>query len=386
MQIFVASLRIGDEADLAHACALRGRHGLGHALVAHALVAADVQVGLRVLGGLGLQARLQLLVADVRLVPVVLAVGRDAQADGFGLDVLALGGGARQVHRHRMLHDRHGDDEDDEQHQHDVHQGRHVDLVHHLVGVVLGSECHGASAFLDGQDLALVGRGADAGSGHEVGMQVVREAVEAVQDGLVAPHQRVVAQHRGNGHGQAQRGHDERFADRAGHLVDGGLARGADRHEGVVDAPDGAEEADERRGGTDRRQDGEARLQAGGEFVDAVAQATRDPVADVQAVVQVRLGVAVVGRGLAAFEREVAERIVGIAAQLFHAGGEILAVPEVACGAGVFLELDDVQRLDEDDDPRGERHAEQQHGDGPGDEITLDPDVGNAEMRFHENS
>ncbi len=34
----------------------------------------------------------------------------------------------------------------------------------------------------------------------------------------------------------------------------------------------------------------------------------------------------------------------------------------------------------------GERHAEQQHGDGPGDEITLDPYVGNAEMRFHENS
>ena len=98
------------------------------------------------------------------------------------------------------------------------------------------------------------------------------------------------------------------------------------------------------------------------------------------------LGVAVVGGGFAALERQVAEWVVGIAAELVHAGREVLAVPEIAGRPGVLLEFDDVQRLDEDHDPRGEGHAEQQHGDGPGDEITLDPDIGDAELRFHENS
>src|SRR6218665_2307358 len=61
------------------------------------------------------------------------------------------------------------------------------------------------------------------------------------------------------------------------------------------DAPDGAEKANERGGGADRGQYRQARLQAGRECVDAVAQAAGDPVAHVELVVQVGLGVAVVG-------------------------------------------------------------------------------------------
>ncbi|MNT59521.1 hypothetical protein D3C72_1970410 [compost metagenome] len=122
------------------------------------------------------------------------------------------------------------------------------------------------------------------------------------------------------------------------------------------------------------------------ELINAVAQAARDPVAHVQRVMQMGLGVAVVGGGFAAFQRQVAEGVGGVSAQLGQAGSKVLAVPEVFGGAGVFLELDDVQRLDEDDDPRGQRHGQQQDGDGAGDKVTLDPDVGDAELRFHEKT
>ncbi len=67
------------------------------------------------------------------------------------------------------------------------------------------------------------------------------------------------------------------------------LAAGADADQRVVDAPDGAEQADEGRGGAHRGQDGQAGLQAGRELIDAVAQAACDPVAHVQRIVQVGL-------------------------------------------------------------------------------------------------
>ena len=95
-------------------------------------------------------------------------------------------------------------------------------------------------------------------------------------------------------------------------------------------------------------------MQARGEFVDAVAQAARDPVADVQAIVQVDFGIAVVGGSFAPFQRQVAEGVGGIRTELGQAGRKILAVPEILRPAGMLLELHDVQCLDEDDDPRGQ--------------------------------
>jgi hypothetical protein len=85
----------------------------------------------------------------------------------------------------------------------------------------------------------------------------------------------------------------------------------------MVDAPHRAKQADKGRGGAHRCQDGQAVLQLGGELVNGVAQAAGDPVAHVQAVVQMGLGVAVVGRGLAAFEGQLAKRVAGVVAQFF---------------------------------------------------------------------
>jgi hypothetical protein len=115
------------------------------------------------------------------------------------------------------------------------------------------------------------------------------------------------------------------------------------------------------------------RLQLGGELVNGVAQAAGDPVAHVQAVVQMHLGVAVVGRGLAPFECELAKRVAGVGAQFFQPGRKVFAVPEVPGLAGHFLVAHDVQRLDEDHHPRGQRHAQQQQGHGAGDDVTLGP-------------
>ncbi|MNG14924.1 hypothetical protein D3C84_987170 [compost metagenome] len=114
-----------------------------------------MQLGLRFLGRFGGQAVRQLAVVDLLFVPVVGAVGRDAEQDVLRLGLLGLAAGAGQVDVDRVLHDRHGDDEDDQEHQHDVDQWRHVDLVHHLIGFVLRSESHDAAQpFLSGTTTA----------------------------------------------------------------------------------------------------------------------------------------------------------------------------------------------------------------------------------------
>jgi hypothetical protein len=64
-----------------------------------------------------------------------------------------------------------------------------------------------------------------------VGQQLAQVAREAFQVGLDAADQaaeHVVAQHGRDGHRQAGGRHDQRFADRPGHLVDGDLARQRD--------------------------------------------------------------------------------------------------------------------------------------------------------------
>src|SRR4051812_32492527 len=101
-----------------------------------------------------------------------------------------------------------------------------------------------SSALLHRDDVRCPARGHPRAR-HEVGVQVVREAVEPHDHRLVAAHQRVVAQHGRNGDGEAERGHDQRLTDRTRDLVDRGLARGADGHQRVVNAPHRAEQADE---------------------------------------------------------------------------------------------------------------------------------------------
>src|SRR5688572_18663146 len=116
--------------------------------------------------------------------------------------------------------------------------------------------------------ILLAGGGDRAGGGllgvaaHEDHVQVGREGAQVLHRDLVAAHQPVVAEHRGNGDREADGRHDQRLAHGAGDLVDRGLAGDADGGQRVVDAPHRPEEADERRGRTHRREEREAVLQA----------------------------------------------------------------------------------------------------------------------------
>ena len=65
-------------------------------------------------------------------------------------------------------------------------------------------------------------------------------------------------------------------------------------------------------------------------------------------------------------------------AEFVQTFGEIGAVPEALAGLGV-LALDAlVQRFPDDDDPGGQRHDQQDEGDGAGDRVALGPEVGEA--------
>src|SRR3989441_6828248 len=107
------------------------------------------------------------------------------------------------------------------------------------------------------------------------------EAPHVLHRDAVTPHEPVVSQHRGHRDGEAERGHDERLADRAGHLVDRGLAGDADRGQRVIDAPDRAEEADEGGGRSHGGEEGETGLQAVVDHVDRAVERHRQPGVDV---------------------------------------------------------------------------------------------------------
>ena len=98
---------------------------------------------------------------------------------------------------------------------------------------------------------------------------IVDEATPVVA--IVHDVQVVAPQQPHDGHGETEAGHDQGLADRAGHLVKTALPAGANGHERVIDAPDGAEQADERRHGTDRCQQHLADLEPFQHRVQAVA-------------------------------------------------------------------------------------------------------------------
>jgi len=229
-----------------------------------------------------------------------------------------------------------------------------------------------------------VGRGVllHPAAGHEVGVQVVGEVPEAGQDLLVAAHQGVVAEHRRDRHRQAAGGHHQGFAHRAGDLVEGRLAGGADADEGVVDAPHGAEEADEGCRATHRGEDRQARLQAAGGVVDGLAQGAGEPVVEAQHAVQLVPVVGVVADRLGAAFGQVAEGVVAGGGEGRHAGLEAGGVPELLGAAAHAAQLHEAPGLHEDHRPGGQRHEGEHDGDGMGDAIALGPDLGKAEGGF----
>src|ERR1039457_479798 len=131
-------------------------------------------------------------------------------------------------------------------------------------GVVLIVETTSSSSLLEPMFMAMSGSGSDGSAcrgvharAHEDAVQVGAEAAHHFHRHLVAADQPVVAEHRRHSHEQAEGRHDQRLADRAGHLVDRRLAGNADGGQRVVDAPDRSEKADERRGRSDRGEEGE---------------------------------------------------------------------------------------------------------------------------------
>src|SRR5690606_248882 len=75
-----------------------------------------------------------------RLVPEKLALTIDGQIDGLGLFLYLLGAGLRQIDAYGMGQQRRGNDEDHQQHQHDVDQRHHVDLGHRMPAAALAVE------------------------------------------------------------------------------------------------------------------------------------------------------------------------------------------------------------------------------------------------------
>src|SRR5690606_29999224 len=128
----------------------------------------------------------------------------------------------------------------------------------------------------DGPAVALVAAVGHLLAGGQEGEQVVRKSVELRQIDPVDAHEGVVGQHGGNGDRQAQPGHDQRLAHRAGDAVDGDAIGHADAQQGVVHPPHRAEQAHERRGRPHGRQHRQAVFQASGFLIDDLADGARD--------------------------------------------------------------------------------------------------------------
>src|SRR6185437_4823386 len=108
-------------------------------------------------------------------------------------------------------------------------------------------------------------------------VQIGREAAHFFHGVLVALDEPVVAQNGRNGDEQTEGGHDQRFTHGACHLVDGGLAGDADLGQGVVDAPNGTEQSNERGGRTHRGQERQAFGQTALHAVNGALDGHGDP-------------------------------------------------------------------------------------------------------------
>ena len=185
----------------------------------------------------------------------------------------------------------------------------------------------------------------------EVAVQVVGERREVLHDRLVAADQPVVGEHRRHRDDEAERGHDQRFADRAGDDVDRGLARRADLDQRAVDADDGTEQADERSGRTDGREEGEAFTETRADRALAAGQAVGHPVVLVDRIGQ--LAVLVLGD-----QRIVDDRAIGAARfELGRGLAKVRRVPEA--GADLAALADDLlllHQLGEQDVETEQRH------------------------------
>src|SRR3954470_14872786 len=171
-------------------------------------------------------------------------------------------------------------------------------------------------------------------------------------------------------------------------MIDRRLTRFADHDQRMINAPHGAEKPDERRGAADRRQHREAALHMRDGVVDAALQAARDPVRYVDAILQMRPGVAMMRGRLRCGHRKSEQRIVAQrlsrclttvarkAAQVPEPMFEVVGLPELRVGApGYSLDAQHMPQLDDDNRPRQDRHDEQYAENRARDEIAALPDI-----------
>src|SRR5690606_30405905 len=250
-----STFRRGDEPDAHDTGVLDQLQGFPDGLVAQIGVGAYLHFRLGRLPRRPLQFGLELAAGADLAVPPDGAVTLDRQIDDGGTyRLLNREFGLRQVDLDDVLHQRRGDHEDDQQHQHHVDERRDVDGGHRGVVAVAAAYAHAHGSF---SGLLRLLAGTDAGAGGEVVVQVVRELVELRQDDAVGTHEEVVGQQGRDGAEQTNGGHDQGFTHRTGDGADVGLAAGADGDQGAVDAPHGTQQADERRRGTDGGQQGQ---------------------------------------------------------------------------------------------------------------------------------
>jgi hypothetical protein len=231
----------------------------------------------------------------------------------------------------------------------------------------------GDDAFRGGGDVAVLRRVLEAGG--EEGEHVVGEGVQLGQRVAVGAGEGVVGHGGRDGHGEADGGHDQRLADRAGDLVQRALAAHADRHQRVVDAPDGAEEADEGRARCDGGEEGlavfEARLvlvdgalqRAGEEFVRRAGIDQAAPLAVAPEAVLLDGGEAVV--------HQVREGLGdAVLAQAARDGVEVRRMPRRRRGSrAAALREDRLDALGDDQVPGADRHDEHQDEHDAGDAV-----------------
>src|SRR5437868_4491299 len=195
------------------------------------------------------------------------------------------------------------------------------------------------------------------------------KAAHILHPDAVAAHEPVVAEHCRHRDGKAERGHDQRLADRSCHLVDRSLSGDADGRKGMVDAPDGAEETHERRGGSDRGEEGEAGLQPVVDDVDRPIERHREPAVEIDLLLRHRR---VILDGDRAFLGDEAEG--AVLAQRCRAVVHALRVPELGVGLAEILHqprLLDV--LDDADIPGADRHDDQDDERATRHEVALFP-------------
>ena len=146
-----------------------------------------------------------------------------------------------QVDVDALLHQRRGDHEDDQQHEHDVDERRHVDLGELAPLAAAVGDVHAARD--------AVRRSTSANSAPNVSSRSARRFSRRARV--------VVADRRGDRGGEPERGRDQRLGDARGDRRQLRRARLTDRLERIHDADHGPEQADERARARDRGQERE---------------------------------------------------------------------------------------------------------------------------------